>query len=187
MLCKRYGEILLRLEELGARAGKLNNRERQELRHLLEEQAWLGEVVLKQARSVLEDIDKSVDKLFEWMIQVSDIIDRAAGEEGTPEDVLRLAKVVREAGEIKKHLRRLHPAGDEASGQARREALPAAPPVEITPAGGKENKQYRPPKEFIEALAAKMVPVVYPRYVNVLEDTSVAVLPPSLAQAPRRR
>lgn len=105
---KRYGEVMLRLEELGARAGKLSNNDRHELQSLLEEQAWLGSTIVKKAKSVLEEIDGTFEKLFDWMIDVSDLIDLAAGESGTPEDLLELEKMMSDAVNLRDQMRRLN-------------------------------------------------------------------------------
>ncbi|WP_027365985.1 hypothetical protein [Desulfotruncus alcoholivorax] len=107
MLFKRYEEVILRLEELGARMGKLCNSERQELQSLLEEQSWLGLTLVKKARSMMEDIDKNFERLFDWMILSSDLIDRAAEQGGRPDDVLRLKLVMSEAGSLREQLKKL--------------------------------------------------------------------------------
>jgi hypothetical protein len=144
---KRYAGVVSRLEELGARVGKLNNSERQELCSLLEEQAWLSATVVKKARSVLEDIDQSFERLFDWMIYNSDLIERAAGENGTPEDVLQLERMIDEAVKLRDRLWqfKLEPRADSAPDkenltasrtlEARSEAAPAVAPVlvEVNP------------------------------------------------------
>lgn len=107
ILFKRYAEVLARMEELGPRMGVLSNRSRQELHSLLEEQAWLSETLVKQARSVLQDIDQSVENLFDWLIEMSDLIERAGGPGGTSEDILGLEPVVVEAGKLREQLRNL--------------------------------------------------------------------------------
>ncbi|SFG25747.1 hypothetical protein SAMN05660649_01169 [Desulfotomaculum arcticum] len=107
MLFRRYEEVILRLEELGTRMGKLCNSERQELQSLLEEQAWLGLTLVKKARSLMEDIDKNFESLFDWMVLSSDLIDRAAEQGGRPDDVLRLKLVMSEAGSLREQLKKL--------------------------------------------------------------------------------
>lgn len=147
LMFKRYAGVVSRLEELGARVGKLNNSERQELCSLLEEQAWLSATVVKKARSVLEDIDQSFERLFDWMIYNSDLIERAAGENGTPEDVLQLERMIDEAVKLRDRLWqfKLEPRADSAPDkenltasrtlEARSEAAPAVAPVlvEVNP------------------------------------------------------
>lgn len=147
LMFKRYAGVVSRLEELGARVGKLNNSERQELCSLLEEQAWLSATVVKKARSVLEDIDQSFERLFDWMIYNSDLIERAAGENGTPEDVLQLERMIDEAVKLRDRLWqfKLEPRADSAPDkenltasrtlEARSEAALAVAPalVEVNP------------------------------------------------------
>ncbi len=138
---KRYGEVLLRLEELGARAGKLNNSDRNELQSLLEEQEWLGTTMIKKAKSNLEEIDGTFEKIFDWMIDVSDLIDRAAGEAGTPEDLLKLENIMDDVVKIKEQLRQLildkrftHAVTKQAGNlvqDARLEAAPATAQVRV--------------------------------------------------------
>ena len=106
---KRYGEVLLRLEEIGARAGKLNNSDRYELQSLLDEQEWLGTTIIKKAKSILEEIDGTYEKIFDWMIDVSDLIERAAGEAGTPEDLLALENIMDDVVKLNEQLRKLRP------------------------------------------------------------------------------
>lgn len=104
---KRYEDVILRLEELGTKVGRLNNSEREELQKLLEEQVWLSETVVKKAKSILEEIDKSFERLFDWMIYHSDLIERATGESGTPEDILQLEKMMGEAIKLRDQMRQL--------------------------------------------------------------------------------
>jgi len=106
-MLKRYGEVMLRLEELGARAGKLNNSDRNELQSLLEEQAWLGTTMVKKAKSVLEEIDNSFEKLFDWMIDISDLIEHAASPAGTPEDLLALENIMGDVVKLKDQMKQL--------------------------------------------------------------------------------
>ena len=87
--------------------GKLCNGERQELQSLLEEQAWLGLTLVKKARSLMEDIDKNFESMFDWMVFSSDLIDRAAEQGGKPDDVLRLKLVMSEAGSLREQLKKL--------------------------------------------------------------------------------
>jgi gamma-glutamyl:cysteine ligase YbdK (ATP-grasp superfamily) len=107
-MLKRYGEVMLRLEELGARAGKLKNSDRNELQSLLEEQAWLGTTMVKKAKSILEEIDGSFEKLFDWMIDISDLIDHAASEAGTPEDLLELEDIMVDMVGLKDQMKQLN-------------------------------------------------------------------------------
>ncbi len=107
MLFDRYGEILTRLEELGARVGSLNNRDRQVMQNLLEEQEWLSATLVKRAKFLLEEIDRSFEKLFDWMITFSDLIDRASGHGGTPAEVLRMERMMQEADELRERLNRM--------------------------------------------------------------------------------
>ncbi len=109
MLFERYAEVVARLEELGARAGELNNRDRQVLQNLLEEQEWLSTTLVKRARYLLDEIDRNFEKLFDWMICFSDLTDRAASERGTPSDILGMEKMMREAVELREQLNRLLP------------------------------------------------------------------------------
>jgi len=161
LMFKRYEDVVLRLEELGARVGKLNNSERQELQSLLEEQAWLSATVVKKARSVLEDIDQSFERLFDWMIYNSDLIERAAGEKGTPEDVLQLERMMDEAVKLRDRLwqLKLEPRADSAPDkenltasrtlEARLEAAPAVAPalVEVNPLPAAPKTVRRPVKK----------------------------------------
>ncbi|WP_166511409.1 hypothetical protein [Desulfallas thermosapovorans] len=136
---KRYGELMLRMEELGAKAGQLSNGDRHELQSLLEEQAWLGTTMIKKARSILEEIDSDFEKLFDWMIDISDLIDRAASEEGTPADLLELEKVMADAVSLRDQMKRLNldqrvtragkRRGSSLPQEARLEAAPAVAPV----------------------------------------------------------
>ncbi|WP_347488408.1 hypothetical protein [Desulfoscipio sp. XC116] len=134
---KRYGEVMLRLEELGARAGKLSNSDRHELQSLLEEQTWLGTTIVKKTKSVLEEIDGTFEKLFDWMIDISDLIDHAAGEEGTPEDLLELEKMMVDAVSLRDQMKRLNldkritRAAAKRTGHARRDALLEAAPTAV--------------------------------------------------------
>ena len=109
MLFDRYGEVLARLEEMGARVGKLNNRDRQVMQNLFEEQEWLSATLVKRARFLLEEIDRSFEKLFDWMIAFSDLIDRASGQGGTPGEVLRMERIMQEADDLREQLNRLVP------------------------------------------------------------------------------
>jgi|GEM_PF-1503646 len=107
MLFDRYGEILTRLEELGSRVGSLNNRDRQVMQNLLEEQEWLSATLVKRAKFLLEEIDRSFEKLFDWMITFSDLIDRASGHGGTPAEVLRMERMMQEADDLRERLNRM--------------------------------------------------------------------------------
>lgn len=107
MLFDRYGEVLVRLEELGARVGNLNNRDRQVMQNLLEEQEWLSATLVKRAKFLLEEIDRSFEKLFDWMITFSDLIDRASGHGGTPAEVLRMERMMQEADDLRERLNRM--------------------------------------------------------------------------------
>jgi len=107
VLFDRYGEVLVRLEELGSRVGNLNNRDRQVMQNLLEEQEWLSATLVKRAKFLLEEIDRSFEKLFDWMITFSDLIDRASGHGGTPAEVLRMERMMQEADELRERLNRM--------------------------------------------------------------------------------
>jgi len=107
VLFDRYGDVLVRLEELGARVGNLNNRDRQVMQNLLEEQEWLSATLVKRAKFLLEEIDRSFEKLFDWMITFSDLIDRASGHGGTPEEVLRMERMMQEADDLRERLNRM--------------------------------------------------------------------------------
>jgi len=107
-MLKRYSEVMLMLDELGARAGKLNNSDRNELQSLLEEQAWLGSTMVKKAKSVLEEIDDSFEKLFDWMVDVSDLIDHVASAAGTPEDLLALENIMGDVVKIRDQVKQLN-------------------------------------------------------------------------------
>lgn len=139
---KRYGEVFLRLEKLGGQVGKLSNSERQELQSLLEEQAWLSDTIVKKAKSVLEEIDQSFEKLFDWMILNSELIDRAAGQSGTPEDILKLENMMTDAASLREQLRRLNMDNninsitkviDQPVVEARLEVAPTAATVVLEP------------------------------------------------------
>ncbi len=140
-MLKRYGEVMLRLEELGARAGRLNNSDRNELQSLLEEQAWLGTTMVKKAKSVLEEIDGSFEKLFDWMIDISDLIDHAASAAGTPEDLLALENIMGDVVKLKDQMKQLnldkritHAVTKRAGNlllDARFEAAPATAPLRV--------------------------------------------------------
>lgn len=142
MLFDRYEDITLRLEQLGAQMGNLSNVERQELQSLLEEQAWLSSTLVKQAKSLLEEIDQSFERLFDWMIYISGLIEQASGREGTTGDILRLKAVMAEAESLKEQLQRLtfrHETGSPGEikvmaqpvRESRVEAAPALLPAEI--------------------------------------------------------
>ncbi|MBF7083992.1 hypothetical protein IT084_13545 [Desulfallas sp. Bu1-1] len=142
MLFKRYEEISLRLEQLGAQMGNLSNGDRQELQSLLEEQAWLSSTLVKQAKSLLEEIDNSFERLFDWMIYISDLIEQASGRGGTTGDILRLKMVMVEAENLKEQLKRLTFNNESGPSneitvvpqpvlETRMEAAPALVPVEI--------------------------------------------------------
>ncbi len=107
-MLKRYSEVMQRLGELGAQAGKLNNSDRNELKSLLEEQAWLDTTMIKKARSVLEEIDGLFEKLFDWMIDISDLIDHAASAAGTPEDLLALENIMGDVVKLKEQMKQLN-------------------------------------------------------------------------------
>ena len=107
MLFDRYGEVLVRLEELGARVGNLNNRDRQVMQNLLEEQEWLSATLVKRAKFLLEEIDRSFEKLFDWMITFSDLIDRASSHGGTPAEVMRMERMMQEADDLREQLNRM--------------------------------------------------------------------------------
>jgi len=107
-MLERYTEVMLKLDELGARAGKLNNSDRNELQSLLEEQAWLGSTMVKKAKSVLEEIDDSFEKLFDWMVDVSNLIDHVASAAGTPEDVLALENIMSDVVKIRDQIKQLN-------------------------------------------------------------------------------
>ncbi|MCL2337597.1 MAG: hypothetical protein FWC60_09280 [Firmicutes bacterium] len=107
MLFDRYGEIITSLEELGARIGTLNNRDRQIMQNLLEEQEWLSVTLVKRAKFLLEEIDRSFEKLFDWMIAFSDLLDRASGHGGTPAEVLRMKKMMQDADDLREQLNRM--------------------------------------------------------------------------------
>lgn len=138
-MLNRYSEVMQRLEELGARAGKLNNSDRNELQKLLEEQAWLGTTMVKKAKSVLEEIDGTFEKLFDWMIDISDLIDHAASEAGTPEDLLELENIMGDVAKLKDQMKQLNldkrisrPATKRAGNfslDTRHEAAPTSAPV----------------------------------------------------------
>lgn len=132
MLFDRYGEILERLEDLGARVGELNNRDRQLMQNLLDEQEWLAATLVKRARFLLEEIDRSFEKLFDWMISFSDVIDRAAGPGGTPADVLRMERIMQEAEDLRERLNNLVPEhGPGVSRVFRIQDRPFDPPGEL--------------------------------------------------------
>ena len=113
MLFERYGDMLTRLEELGARVGELNNRDRQVMQNLLEEQEWLNTTLVKRAKFLLEEIDRGFEKLFDWMISYSDLIDRTNGHGGTPGDVIRLERMMQEADDLREQLNRMMPRHDQ--------------------------------------------------------------------------
>ncbi|KAF1084274.1 hypothetical protein SPSYN_02678 [Sporotomaculum syntrophicum] len=171
---KRYGEVLLRLEELGARAGKLNNSDRNELQSLLEEQVWLGTTMIKKAKSNLEEIDGTFEKIFDWMIDVSDLIDRAAGEAGTPEDLLELENIMDDVVKLKEQLKQLkldrrltHAATKQAGNSlqdARLEAAPATAQVRVDTSSVSKAK----PVEVAESNQS-------PRQNTAINDTPTSV------------
>ena len=57
--------------------------------------------------------DRGFEKLFDWMIYYSDLIDRTNGYGGTPGDVIRLERMMREADELREQLNRMMPQGDQ--------------------------------------------------------------------------
>jgi len=114
VLFDRYGDVLVRLEELGARVGNLNNRDRQVMQNLLEEQEWLSATLVKRAKFLLEEIDRSFEKLFDWMITFSDLIDRSSSHGGTPAEVLQMEKMMQEADDLRERLNRMVVERDQA-------------------------------------------------------------------------
>lgn len=174
MLFDRYGEVLMRLEELGAKVGNLNNRDRQVMQNLLDEQEWLSATLVKRAKFLLEEIDRSFEKLFDWMITFSDLIDRAAGHGGTPAEVLRMEKMMQEADDLRERLNRM------VTDQDQDEDIPfivASGSEEKEPGLAPERKQLQLPAGLLSEARLEAAPAAV--LAEMPADTVPSLLPPS--------